>query len=266
MAAYKVNSAYAKFSSSGGLSCTLCNCSVKSAKVWIAHERGRAHIEKLRALKAQSSREAAQASSVEKRKAEVDEANSDPKRARLSDNESDGSSEFSAEEAAGLPEDFFDQSMETSAAPEIVGNVQENVENSASQLQGVASEAPGAGIPEGFFDDPLEDAKKRGAELKDPLDEEWSRFQREIVMEENLAEEMLEGDLEQMNLERSLEELDEEIRGWARVNLWEKKVEEALGKPRSAASVPSSPESLSDFESDGADLEAILDWRSKEYL
>ncbi|KFD50863.1 hypothetical protein M514_08301 [Trichuris suis] len=266
MASYKVNSAYAKFSSSGALSCTLCNCLVKSAKVWVAHEKGRVHRQKLIALREQKLRDAAQAtSSVEKRKAEEEEGSLEAKKAKLSEDESDSSSDISIDEAEKLPEDFFDESMETSTAQQVASDVSANIESSVSEYVGEPSEKPGTGIPEGFFDDPVEDAKKRGAELKDPLDEEWSRFQKELLMEENVAEELLEGDLEQMNLERSLDELDEEIRGWARVNVWEKKVEEALDKPK-ASNVQSSPESLSDLESDEADLEAILDWRSKEYL
>ncbi|CDW59168.1 hypothetical protein TTRE_0000749801 [Trichuris trichiura] len=222
---------------------------------------------KLIALKEQKLHVAAQASSssVEKRKAEEEDDSLEAKKAKLSEDESDVSSDISVDEGEKLPEDFFDESMETSTAQQVVSDVSVSVENSIPEHAGKPSEKLETGIPEGFFDDPVEDAKKRGAELKDPLDEEWSRFQKELLMEENIADDLLEGDLEQMNLERSLDELDEEIRGWARVNVWEKKVEEALEKPK-ASSVQSSPESLSDLESDEADLEAILDWRSKEYL
>ncbi len=41
-------------------------------------------------------------------------------------------------------------------------------------------------LPEGFFDDPKKDAKARMVDYKDPLNEEWERFQKSIQKENDV--------------------------------------------------------------------------------
>lgn len=49
-----------------------------------------------------------------------------------------------------------------------------------------SSKGKGA-IPEGFFDDPKLDAKARKVEYKDPMNEEWEKFQKTIQKEDDVS-------------------------------------------------------------------------------
>jgi hypothetical protein len=51
----------------------------------------------------------------------------------------------------------------------------------------VSSNAPQQGLPEGFFDDPKKDAKARHVEYKDPMTDEWERFQKSIQKEDDVS-------------------------------------------------------------------------------
>ena len=44
-----------------------------------------------------------------------------------------------------------------------------------------------AALPEGFFDDPKMDAKARKVEYKDPMTEEWEKFQKSIAKETDVC-------------------------------------------------------------------------------
>ena len=52
----------------------------------------------------------------------------------------------------------------------------------------------GKALPEGFFDDPKMDAKARKVEYKDPMTEEWERFQKSIQKEDDVSRSCLVGD------------------------------------------------------------------------
>ena len=45
---------------------------------------------------------------------------------------------------------------------------------------------PTDSLPEGFFDDPKLDAKARKVEYKDPITEEWEKFQKSIQKEDDV--------------------------------------------------------------------------------
>ena len=47
-------------------------------------------------------------------------------------------------------------------------------------------EEPKGSLPEGFFDDPKKDAKARKVEYKDPMTEEWEKFQKSIQKEDDV--------------------------------------------------------------------------------
>ncbi len=48
------------------------------------------------------------------------------------------------------------------------------------------SNDPKKSLPEGFFDDPKLDAKARKVEYKDPMAEEWEKFQKSIQKENDV--------------------------------------------------------------------------------
>lgn len=71
-------------------------------------------------------------------------------------------------------------------------------------------------LPEGFFDDPVKDAKARNLEYKDPVEEEWERFQKEIKVAADCSNAIIAEDQEEATVERQIDEIDEQIRNWSR--------------------------------------------------
>lgn len=109
-----------------------------------------------------------------------------------------------------LPADFFDKPIKAVpravAAPVNDGTV-EATDKSESEL------------PKGFFDNPKEDARVRNPHVvyKDPLDEEWERFQRVMATESHRAEHLVEEDLEDIQSERTNEEIEQQMSSWEKV-------------------------------------------------
>ena len=54
-------------------------------------------------------------------------------------------------------------------------------------IQGCVSLLHSVALPEGFFDDPKMDAKARNVEYKDPMTEEWEKFQKSIAKETDVC-------------------------------------------------------------------------------
>jgi len=57
-------------------------------------------------------------------------------------------------------------------------------------------------LPEGFFDDPVKDAKARNLEYKDPVEEEWDKFQKEIKEAEVQSTNIINEEHEEATVER----------------------------------------------------------------
>ena len=81
------------------------------------------------------------------------------------------------------------------------------------QEEEAPEEDPNA-LPEGFFDDPKQDAKARNIEYKDPKDEEWEKFQKEINLELDTAQEIVSEEQQESTIERQIEEVDDQLRAW----------------------------------------------------
>lgn len=71
-------------------------------------------------------------------------------------------------------------------------------------------------LPEGFFDDPIKDAKARNSDYKDPVEEEWEKFQQEIKEASNFSNTIIAVDQEEATTERQIDEIDEQIKNWER--------------------------------------------------
>ncbi|XP_069768050.1 zinc finger protein 830 [Narcine bancroftii] len=114
-----------------------------------------------------------------------------------------------------LPADFFDRSLTTPSAvshsgliqkPEQADKIVERKENTAEAL------------PEGFFDDPVKDAMVRKVDPpKDQMDKEWEEFQKEIRQVNTVSEAIVAEDDEEVRLDRQIEEIDEQIMCYRRV-------------------------------------------------
>ncbi|XP_046962912.1 zinc finger protein 830 [Vanessa cardui] len=116
-------------------------------------------------------------------------------------------------------------------------------------------------IPEGFFDDPILDAKARNIEYKDPVEEEWEKFQKEIKEETSTSAEIIAGEQEEATAERQIDEIDEQIRNWSRVLDLELKKEETKKKIQDVDLLDEGDDNESDNE---AEIDEFLDWRAKK--
>lgn len=57
----------------------------------------------------------------------------------------------------------------------------------------------------------------RNIEYKDPVEEEWEKFQKEIKEEATASAEIIAGEQEEATAERQIEEIDEQIRMWSKL-------------------------------------------------
>lgn len=100
----------------------------------------------------------------------------------------------------------------SSAASAERANSTERMVVDRDQTVGATDEA----LPEGFFDDPIKDAKARNLEYKDPVEEEWDRFQKEIKAEADASNAIMAEDQVEATTERQIDEIDEQMRNWSR--------------------------------------------------
>nr|CAD7437418.1 unnamed protein product [Timema bartmani] len=134
-------------------------------------------------------------------------------------------------------------------------------ENGAKDLK-IKNTNPEEPLPEGFFDDPMLDAKARHVEYKDPIQEEWDKFQREMKEEVTVSAQIIAEDQEEATAERQIDEIDEQIRNWNRVLDLERKKEEVT---QAGCTRSGSLDDADDVSSpDEADFDEYLDWRAKK--
>ncbi|RUS81193.1 hypothetical protein EGW08_011058, partial [Elysia chlorotica] len=153
-------------------------------------------------------------------------------------------SDSSKTHSSGLPADFFDEGNEPSATkPEV---------SHSKKMSEV--------LPEGFFDDPKMDAKVRNVEYKDKEEEEWELFKKTIKEEAQVSEVIMEEEDEQVNIDRNIDEIDDQIQRWQEVeNLHVKK--EIILKTSKTDAIKK--EDLDEDVND-EDLDEFLDWRAKK--
>lgn len=124
-------------------------------------------------------------------------------------------------------------------------------------------------LPEGFFDDPVADAKARKVEYRDPIEEEWERFQREMQSEVTASDQILDEDQQENTLHRQLDDTEEQIRNLSRVVDADRKKRQLYQADASSfsrsqqISAADSPGEDDCDDGEDVDLEDLLDWRSK---
>jgi len=147
-----------------------------------------------------------------------------------------------------IPSDFFDAKMSAPAPEEPVAGPAEN----------------DAALPEGFFDDPIKDGKARGIEYKDPVEEEWEAFTKEIAVEVAASQDIQAEDMLEETTERQLEEVEEQIQAWSRVREIEIK-KDVVDEKFKSKKASKEDENSDDEEMDvDEDLDEFLDWRLKK--
>lgn len=249
----KIESPLAKYSDNGELTCIACNSVVKTEAIWGVHINSKKHKENIKKSLAPSP---VPPTSVSTEKVlqppEVKKTKSILKNARP------------------LPPKFFDDiktEQEDDETPKKKVKLDVDSENNEVSMEegeaAAAEEAKDHELPEGFFDDPVLDAKARNVEYKDPVEEEWERFQKEIKEETDLSARMINDDTEDATVQRQIEQIDEQMTRLSKVVQLEIKKEEVKAKLLNRMEVVKKEEPESD-ESDVSDMEGEFDWRDRK--
>ncbi|GBM16110.1 Zinc finger protein 830 [Araneus ventricosus] len=270
---------FLEYDSLGQLTCSICNIVVKSSNLWGTHIAGKIHKENLsKHKKSTPSIDSTHAVVVGiKRNTEQPEVSKkikgdmkspeDPKPPKPSSllanySDSNDSDMDTTDDTVptqnssnnGLPPGFFDSNASNSSIPPISAPETPMEEN----ITAVAKSAD-ASLPEGFFDDPVLDAKARNIEYKDPVEEEWEKFQKAIAEETNVSNTIIEEDLEETVLERDIEQIDEQIHQWERV----KNLQVLADDVKMKTIDKDDDNNESGNTDDDLDEDDLLDWRSK---
>uniref|UniRef100_A0A8C6SE54 Zinc finger protein 830 n=1 Tax=Neogobius melanostomus TaxID=47308 RepID=A0A8C6SE54_9GOBI len=169
---------------------------------------------------------------------------------------------------SGLPADFFDSSI-PAAVPAISHSgsiLKAETPEKNTEKKDKAAEA----IPEGFFDDPVTDAKVRHVEApKDQMDKEWEEFQKEMRQVNTKSEAIVAEEDEEGRLERQIDEIDEQIECYKRVEVLRDKRELAKRKTQSKKVEKMEIDTFAEEEEENEEeLLGLLshDWRAKGAL
>merc|ERR1712226_462816 len=137
----------------------------------------------------------------------------------------------SATPTSSLTTTLLQQKSEESVGNKVPGNSTLLATPSPNSVPGEDKSADSsAALPEGFFDDPVMDAKARGVAYVDKEEEEWEAFQKEIEAEASVAQNILVEDRTEATVDRQIEEIDEQIEAWQRVNRLEKMKDQVESK------------------------------------
>lgn len=169
-------------------------------------------------------------------------------------------------QAAGLPADFFDSSIPSTPTISHSGSIlKAEVQEKSTERKENTAEA----LPEGFFDDPVRDAKVRNVDApKDQMDKEWEEFQKEIRQVNTKSEAIVAEDDEEGRLERQIDEIDEQIECYKRVEVLRDKRDVVKSKPLLRKEEHMEVDASIEEEEDEEELLGLLsrDWRAKGAL
>ena len=203
--------------------CNLCKSIVRSETLWPIHLNSKSHKENLAsAKKSLIEKSKPVAVAIKRPNSPIRDSSSSKKVKGILKNTP------TTKTGSNLPADFFDAPFKT-PLPVASLAVSKRFEDAAmprppkTQDNGGSKEADEekdkanpASLPEGFFDDPIMDAKVRQVEYKDPVEEEWDKFQKEMKEESAQSDQTIADDLEEATAERHIEEIEEQMRNWSR--------------------------------------------------
>lgn len=265
----RIESPLAKYTDAGQLMCILCKTIVRSEAVWPVHLNSKSHKENiLSAKKTKLETDTTKVHTGLKRSTSPSQESSANKKIKgiLKANKTQ-----STQVSSALPSDFFDKpskQVNGTARSNAVAQKSESKKEVASEkdVKNVETEeekdrnkdASQIQLPEGFFDDPVLDAKVRNVEYKNPIEEEWEKFQKVIKEETAQSAQIIADDQEEATTERQLDEIEEQIRHWSRVMDLVKRKEQVQAADRKQKNVDDDNSS-----GDEAEFDEFLDWRAK---
>lgn len=259
----KIDNPLAKYNNTGQLMCILCNSVVRSEHVWQVHLNSKQHRENVE--KAKKLKELTNNFTVGKikHKSESPPKDAPPEKKLkgiLKNAETPQPIVQPPKNNAPQVISFHDEEIKRTPlnVPPAAnsGDVPATSSTEAESVPG--SEQP---IPEGFFDDPILDAKVRNIEYKDPIEEEWDKFQKEIKEEATASAEIIAGEQEEATAERQIDEIDEQIRIWSKVLDLELKKEETKKTIQEMEKI--GEDDIGDSENED-DIDEFLDWRDRK--
>ncbi|XP_066994904.2 zinc finger protein 830 [Anabrus simplex] len=281
----KIESPLAKYSPTGQLTCIVCDHVVRNESVWAVHINSKQHKDNIQLIKRKKESENLFKKPVApgplpsslKRPSSY-EVPSPPKKIK---------GILKNAPPSKVPSDFFDSSdsislnsngpvtaSDVNALQKLAAENDDSGGESEEEEESIAEKTPPTTdikslkpqnvdevLPEGFFDDPMLDAKARNVEYKDPIEEEWEKFQKAMKEETTVSAQIIADDQEVATAERQIDEIDEQLRNWSRVLDLEKKKEEVV----QAASSREGGENDDELSSgDEAEFDEYLDWRAKK--
>lgn len=270
----KIDSPLAKYTDSGQLMCVLCKSVVRNETVWPVHLNSKAHkdnvaLAKKTKLEPESPVMTPNVQTFKRPPSPSQNTSVNKKIKGILKN----SSQSVVQAKSNLPADFFDDnSKQVNGASALMQKLESKERDSTvhtTDTQHVEEEEKEkekekvkdtnlATLPEGFFDDPVMDAKVRNVEYKDPIEEEWEKFQKEIKEETAQSAQIIADDQEEATTERQLDEIEEQIRHWSRVMDLAKRMEQVQGTDRKQENIDDGASS-----GDEAEFDEFLDWRAK---
>ncbi|XP_011498866.1 PREDICTED: zinc finger protein 830 [Ceratosolen solmsi marchali] len=258
----KIESPLARYNELDQLTCVLCKLVVRNEAIWPVHLNSRLHKDNIALAKKTKLESTIPSQSVNSNKRLSTYENPQPQKKikGILKNVCQQSSTTSTK----LPADIFENSMITdnnvgvavtnltSSSTEVVNNEEEMVNNENKDNKDASQSI----LPEGFFDDPVKDAKARNVEYKDPIEEEWERFQKEIKEETAQSAQIIGDDQEEAATERQLDVIEEQLRNWSRVM--------DLVKQKELVQIAERKQDNNESSSDEEDFDEFLDWRAKK--
>ncbi|GLV40969.1 uncharacterized protein CBL_04493 [Carabus blaptoides fortunei] len=240
------------------LMCVLCQSVVRSESVWKVHINSKVHKENIELAKKLKDTKLSNNSTSHKRPASPNNESSTKKIKSILKNST-------IVDVHKLPSDFFDRNahMSKTVAVNITQNdvTSRNINKNGTSttVDDAMSNINSEMLPEGFFDDPKLDAKARNLEYKDPLEEQWEKFQKEIKEVNSKSAEIIADDQEEATTERQIDEIEEQMRNWSRVLDLERKKD--VVKVTAEETLQETSVASSDDEEN---FNEFLDWRSKK--
>lgn len=269
----KIESPLAKYTDAGQLMCILCKAAIRSEAVWSVHLNSKTHKENIILAKKTKletdSPTVNQATHTFKRPiSPLQEPAANKKIKGILKN----ATVKSAQVPSNLPLDFFDNPCKQPLNTTVIKRRSENDKDITQEKEFKNGEIEEENdkeiekskdtnqpvLPEGFFDDPILDAKVRNVEYKNPIEEEWEKFQKEIKEETAQSAQIIAEDQEEATTERQLDEIEEQIRHWSRVMDLVKRKEQVQATDRKQNNTD---EDIS--SGDEAEFDEFLDWRAK---
>ncbi|RZC35324.1 zinc finger protein 830, partial [Asbolus verrucosus] len=239
----------------GQLTCILCKSVVKSESVWNVHINAKQHRENVELAKKLKEKTNNFTTPLKRPLTPPMEVPQKKIKGILKNAGTNNTVSESKDNKSTLPEDFFDSKSSTGPAILPVKKFEDKMEvdDPSKNLNEV--------LPEGFFDDPKLDAKARNQEYKDPIEEEWEKFQKEIREADNKSAAIIAEDQEESTNERQIDEIEEQMKKLSKVLDLEKRKENIISLSNNSKIMDVEDESNED---DNEDFDEYLDWRSKK--